>query len=131
MRSKKRFILSIKLDSSCFSSLPCSTWVGLKFVGKFASVCESRRIVGVFIPNFSRIQFGNLSADSLHLFQHDLIHFLVAHHELGHSWGNVRGSMLVKLRYVALVRKQIVLVEITVAIFISLLELSVPLVILI
>jgi hypothetical protein len=106
MRSKKRFILGIKLDSSCFSSLPCSTWVGLKFAGKFASVCESRHIVGVFIPNFSRIQFGELSADSLHLFQHDLIHFLVAHHELDHNWGNVRGSLLIKLRYVALVQKK-------------------------
>jgi hypothetical protein len=65
------------------------------------------------------------------MFQHDLINFLLALHELGHGWDNVRGSLLVKLGSVALVRKRSVLIEIMVAIFRSLLELLVHLVILI
>jgi hypothetical protein len=94
-------------------------------------VTVSPPFVGVYIPNFLRIQLSEPSADGLHLFQHDLVYFLLSLHELGHDWGNVWRSLLVKLRLVAMVQERSVLVEIMAIIPRSLLELSAPLVILI
>jgi hypothetical protein len=62
------------------------------------------------------------------MFQHYLVHFLLPLHELGDGWSNVRRSLLVKLRSIALIQKRNILIKIRVATYRSLLELTVSLI---
>jgi hypothetical protein len=71
-----------------------------------------------------------LCADDLHLLYHDLINLLFPFHELGDGWDNVR-SLLVKLGHIALVLKRGIMIEITITTPGSLLELTVPLIVLV